>query len=244
MKYLFYFSFSLLFLSCTSTKTESHIPDQNIELSKKLMVFMDGTMNNPSSYTNVSKLYSLSILQNRTNVNATYIVGVGNHGFGFLTGMGIGNTVKDAYLFLSKNCKPEKGDEIFIFGFSRGAYASRILAGLIHVAGITDLSNIPEKDQKKHINKIYRAFKGDQTIYNRRKDIAAITGEIPTSVDVEFMGLWDTVESLGVPNFKENYNVTNKKYVDQLCNIKKASHAMSLNDDRANIFTPKLLTES
>ncbi len=244
MKYLLCFSFALLFLNCNSTKTVAHTPDQHIEIPKKLVIFMDGTMNNPSSYTNVSKLYSLSILQDRKNVSATYIVGVGNKGFGFITGMGIGSTVKDGYLFLSKNYKPERGDEIFIFGFSRGAYASRILAGLIHVAGITDLSDIAEKDQKKHIKKIYRAFKGDQTIYNRRKAITAITGEIPTSVAVEFMGLWDTVESLGIPNFKENYNVTNKKYVDQLCNIKRASHAMSINDDRATIFTPKLLTET
>lgn len=205
---------------------------------------MDGTMSNASTYTNVSKLYNLSILQDRKNVNATYIVGVGNKGPGVIDGVGIGITVKDAYLFLSRNYKLERGDEIFIFGFSRGAYASRILAGLIHVAGITDLNNIPVEDQKKYIKKIYRAFKGDQTIYNRRKDITAITGVVPTSVDVEFMGLWDTVEALGVPNFKEDYNITNKKYVDQLCNIKRASHAMSINDDRASIFTPKLLTET
>ncbi len=244
MKYLISFSFTILFLSCTSTKTVSHIPDKDEENPKKIMVFMDGTMSTASTYTNVSKLYNLSILQDRTSVNATYIVGVGNKGPGAIDGVGIGNTVKDAYLFLSRNYKPERRDEIFIFGFSRGAYSSRILAGLIHVAGMTDLNNIPEKDQEKHIKKIYRAFKGDQTIYNRRKNIAAITGVVPTSVDVEFMGLWDTVEALGVPNFKEDYNITNKKYVDQLCNIKRASHAMSINDDRASIFTPKLLTET
>ncbi len=243
MKHFLFVIITLFFISCTSTKTVYHLPIQKEEAPKKLVVFMDGTMNNSSSYTNVSKLYNLTILQDRANVNATYVVGVGNRGFGFITGVGIGITVREAYLFLSKNYRAERGDKIFIFGFSRGAYAARILAGFIHVAGITDLSGIPKNKQENYIKKVYQAYRGDQTIYNRRKDIASITGKKPTSVSIEFLGLWDTVEALGVPNFKENYNVTNKKYVDQLCNIKRASHAMSINDDRATIFTPKLLTE-
>ncbi len=244
MKQLFFLLLVITLTSCVSTKTAYHIPIQHIETPKKLIVFMDGTMNNASSYTNISKLYNLTILQDRTNVNAAYVTGVGNRGVGILTGLGIGKTVREAYLFLSKNYRPERKDEIYIFGFSRGAYAARILAGLIHVAGITDLSNIPEEEQFKYIKKVYLAFRGDQTIYNRRKDIKSITGKSPESVPIEFMGLWDTVEALGIPNFKENYNVPNKNYVDQLCNIKKASQALSINDDRATIFTPKLLTKS
>ncbi len=244
MKQLFFLLFIFTLGSCVSTKTAYHIPIQNIETPKKLVVFMDGTMNNASSYTNVSKLYNLTILQDRTDINAAYITGVGNKGIGLMTGLGIGKTVREAYLFLSKNYHPERNDEIYIFGFSRGAYAARILAGLIHVAGITDLSSIPEKEQFKYIKKVYLAYRGDQTIYNRRKDIEAITGKKPNSVSIEFMGLWDTVEALGIPNFKENYNVPNKNYLDQLCNIKNASQALSINDDRATIFTPKLLTKS
>jgi len=243
MKQFFFLLFIFILGSCVSTKTAYHIPIQKTETQKKLIVFMDGTMNNASSYTNVSKLYNLTILQDRTNVNAAYVTGVGNRGIGLMTGLGIGKTVREAYLFLSKNYHPERNDEIYIFGFSRGAYAARILAGLIHVAGITDLSNIPKEDQFKYIKKVYLAYRGDQTIYNRRKDIKAITGKTPESVPIEFMGLWDTVEALGVPNFKENYNVPNKNYIDQLCNIKRASQALSINDDRATIFTPKLLSK-
>ncbi|MFK5982285.1 MAG: DUF2235 domain-containing protein [Flavobacteriaceae bacterium] len=243
MKRLFLLLVIIILTSCVSTKTAYHIPIQHTEAPKKLIVFMDGTMNNASSYTNVSKLYNLTILQDKSNVNAAYVTGVGNRGIGLMTGVGIGKTVREAYMFLSKNYHPERHDEIYIFGFSRGAYAARILAGLIHVAGITDLSNIPEKQQYNYIKKVYLAYRGDQTIYNRRKDIKKITGKAPKSVSIEFMGLWDTVEALGVPNFKENYNVPNKNYVDQLCNIKKASQALSINDDRATIFTPKLLSK-
>jgi uncharacterized protein (DUF2235 family) len=244
MKRLFLLLVVITLTSCVSTKTAYHIPTQNVEAPKKLIVFMDGTMNNASSYTNISKLYNLTILQDKTNVNAAYVTGVGNKGIGLMTGLGIGKTVREAYLFLSKNYQSERKDEIYIFGFSRGAYAVRILAGLIHVAGITDLSNISEEEQYKYIKKVYLAYRGDQTIYNRRKDIEAITGKKPESVSIEFMGLWDTVEALGIPNFKENYNVANKNYIDQLCNIKRASQALSINDDRATVFTPKLLTES
>jgi uncharacterized protein (DUF2235 family) len=243
MKQLLFLLFILTLGSCVSTKTAYHVPVQDVETPKKLVIFMDGTMNNASSYTNVSKLYNLTILQDRDNVNAAYVTGVGNRGIGLMTGLGIGKTVREAYLFLSKNYQPEHHDEIYIFGFSRGAYAARILAGLIHVAGITDLSNIPEEEQFKYIKKVYLAYRGDQTIYNRRKDIKAITGKSPSSVSIEFMGLWDTVEALGIPNFKENYNVPNKNYVDQLCNVKRASQALSINDDRATIFTPKLLSK-
>jgi len=243
MKILFSIIILIVFTSCVSTKTAYHIPVSKTETPKKLLVFMDGTMNNASSYTNVSKLYNLSILQDKSNVTAAYVTGVGNHGIGLMTGVGIGKTVREAYLFLSNNYQPERNDEIYIFGFSRGAYAARILAGLIHVAGMTDLSNIPEEDQFKYIKKIYLAYRGDQTIYHRRKDIQLITNKKPISVSIEFMGLWDTVEALGIPNFKENYNIPNKNYIDQLCNIKRASQALSINDDRATIFTPKLLTE-
>jgi len=241
MKQLFFLLIIITLTSCVSTKTVYHIPLQTIETPKKLLVFMDGTMNNASSYTNVSKLFNITILQDRSDINAAYITGVGNRGIGLMTGIGIGKTVRESYFFLSENYKAERNDEIYIFGFSRGAYAARILAGLIHVAGITDLSNIPEGDKLKYIKKVYLAYRGDQTIYNRRKDIQAITGKKPASVSIEFIGLWDTVEALGIPNFKENYDVPNKKYVDQLCNIKKASQALSINDDRATIFTPKLL---
>ena len=244
MKWIFPIFTFLFLLSCTSTKTAYHNPIQNNDNPKKLAVFMDGTMNNASSYTNVSKLYNLTILQNNENVSATYIVGVGNHGVGLISGAGIGDDVKDAYLFLINNFQKDRKDEIYLFGFSRGAYAARILAGLLYVAGIPDVSHLEISARKKYINKIFSAYKGNKTFEKRQQAISNVIGRMPSSVDVEFIGLWDTVEALGFPNFKENYNVPNKQYVDQLCNIKKASQALSLNDDRASLFTPVLLSEN
>ena len=243
MKRLLSLFIFLFIVGCTSTKTAYHNPIQKNNNPKKLAVFMDGTMNNASSYTNVSKLYNLTVLQNNENVSAAYIVGVGNHGIGLITGSGIGGDVKDAYLFLVNNYQEQRNDEIFLFGFSRGAYTSRILAGLLYVAGIPDVSHLQQSERKKYINKIYSAYTGNKSIEKRRNDISKIIGVKSSPIDVTFMGLWDTVEALGLPNFKEQYNVPNPKYVDQLCNIKKASQALSLNDDRASLFTPVLLTE-
>jgi hypothetical protein len=56
------------------------------------------------------------------------------------------------------------------------------------------------------------------------------------------MGLWDTVEALGLPDYEENFQDPNLFYGDQLCNVEQASHALALDDDRADIFTPILLT--
>ncbi len=57
------------------------------------------------------------------------------------------------------------------------------------------------------------------------------------------MGLWDTVAALGIPDYKDDYYVEETKYNDQLCNIKRASQALSLNDTRSSVFTPSILTD-
>jgi uncharacterized protein (DUF2235 family) len=54
--------------------------------------------------------------------------------FGLATGYGLDDNVLSAYEFLIENY--EEGDELFMFGFSRGAYTVRVLAGLIHKVGL------------------------------------------------------------------------------------------------------------
>jgi len=229
--------------SCTSTKPVFFKPEQTNNSPRKIVVFIDGTLNTASSYTNVSKMYNVTTLQDNENICATYIVGIGNHGYGILTGTGISSDVKKAYKFIAENYNPERKDEIYIFGFSRGAYASRILAGFIHVGGIVSFEGKTEKEKNKLVNKIYSKFKGKQSIAVKRDAIEDVVGYYPTSVSITFMGLWDTVAALGLPNFKEDYNVALPKYLDQLCNVERVAHAMAINDDRATLFTPKLLTE-
>ncbi len=238
---------SIIFSACGSKKAIVHKPISFEVVPKKLAVFMDGTTNNERSHTNVSKLYNLVSLQDNPNVGAAYLRGVGNGAdfVGILTGSGIRGEVCNGYLYLAEHYDHKRKDEIYLFGFSRGAYAARILAGLIHSAGIVDLSKIPKDKRLKFIKKIYNAYKGDKTLQERRNAVFEVTQQRMDydSYKIEFMGLWDTVASLGIPDYKDDYYVEETKYHDQLCNIKRASQALSLNDNRGSVFTPSILTD-
>lgn len=242
------FVFAIIVLQgCGSKKAIVHKPVSFEVAPKKLAVFMDGTAQNEGSYTNVSKLFNLVTLQNNPNVGAAYLRGVGNGGdfVGMLTGSGIRGEVCNGYLYLAEHYNHARKDEIYLIGFSRGAYAARILAGMIHSAGIVDVSKIPKDRRLKFIKEIYNAHKGDKTLQERRNDVFEVTQQRVNYEDykIEFMGLWDTVASLGIPDYKDDYYVEETKYHDQLCNVKKASQALSLNDTRSSVFTPSILTD-
>lgn len=235
----------LMLAGCTSMTAVNHVPKGNDDEAKKLVVFLDGTANDEGSHTNVAKLHNLVSLQPRSDIRSSYIKGVGTDGkvIGMAMGWGIGRDVREAYLFLSENYNESRGDTVYLFGFSRGAYAARILSAMIHVSGIQDVSHIKGKKNKyKYVERIYNAYKGKKDLIQRRHDVSEVIGHNPSSNDIEFMGLWDTVEALGVPDFETNWQLPNTRYEDQLCNVKSAVHALSIDDDRARIFTPILLT--
>ena len=239
---------ALFHSNCNTKKGILYDPEINIMQPRKLAVFLDGTSDNEESYTNISKLYNLVSLQNRPEVGAIYLRGVGNGAdvVGMVLGSGIRTEVCRAYLYLSENYDHKRGDEIYLFGFSRGAYAARILAGFIHSAGIVKLDHLPQKERLPFVKKMFNAHKGSKSLAQRRADVMEISGQQLDidSYKIEFMGLWDTVASLGLPDYEDNYYVPKTKFLDQLCNVKRASQALSLNDNRGSVFTPALLTHS
>jgi len=235
----------LLFLVGCANVPISHTPYHPSDTAKNLIVFLDGTANDEGSHTNISKLHNLIRLQDRSDIYTTYIKGVGVDGkiLGMATGWGIGQDVRQAYQFLAENFSHQAGDKVYSFGFSRGSFAARILASMLYVAGLPKLDALPSGgDGKSKVEAIYAAFKGEKTLEERKEAVSNILGFQPRRVTVTFMGVWDTVEALGWPDYSENFRVPNPRYGDQLCNIEKAAHAVSLDDDRARIFTPILLT--
>ena len=108
--------------------------------SKNLFVFFDGTANNPIVPTNIYRLYKGLEESKDNKVEAIYIEGVGNAKtpissvLGQGVGFGMEERILRGYKFLVEKYQP--GDRIFIFGFSRGAFTARSLAGLISYAGI------------------------------------------------------------------------------------------------------------
>ncbi len=125
-------------------------------------------------------------------------------------GWWIDEKIEEAYIFLCLNYQP--GDEIYLFGFSRGAYTVRSLAGLVNCSGLLqrpDISNTSEA------YKIYRI--PDQ---NRRAEAATKFRQNNTQqqVKIKFLGCWDTVGALGIPDF------TPLLLIDEFFNIKYQFH--------------------
>ena len=117
--------------------------EQQIQIKpKSVAVFLDGTGNDFNSATNVARLHQFVINQDRRDVVTFYTSGVGADSTGLLglaAGLGFKKDVQAAYAFISENYNNPQ-DSLQLYGYSRGAYSARVLAGLIYTVGLADLS--------------------------------------------------------------------------------------------------------
>jgi uncharacterized protein (DUF2235 family) len=223
--------------------------------NKKLVVFFDGTWNSADQHskdgklcpTNVAKLFIATLthdlLQNEQIIH--YVKGVGTKklerisGGGF--GYGISDNIKDGYQFLVSNY--EDGDDIYIFGFSRGAFTARSLAGLIYNVGILT------RDKLYLIDKAYDIYKDkSQDWHPDSPNSLAFKEEHTWSNErIKFLGVFDTVGALGAP-----FGIILGWLVDKLfgCSfhdtklssiIENAYHALAI-DERRLVFQATLMT--
>lgn len=154
-------------------------------------------------------------------------------------GLGIDHKIQDAYLFLCLNYEP--GDDIYLFGFSRGAYTVRCLAGLIYNSGLP---------HRKFIRKIPGAYE----LYRDRSPSKKPSGADAVSfrnyygdrVPIKALCCWDTVASVGLPDlipgvtldakFNERYSFYNSTINPT---IERAFHAVAIDENRKVFyFTP------
>ncbi|WP_422104765.1 DUF2235 domain-containing protein [Winogradskyella sp.] len=202
-------------------------------MPKNIIICCDGTGNKfGNSNSNVVKLYSV-IKKIPDRQIAYYDPGVGTHQYsgvvglslksrwrqllGLATGHGLYNNIYEAYSFLMENYVP--GDKVFLFGFSRGAYTVRVLSGFIYFLGLIEKGNQ---------NLIPYAFE----IYSKKKpkwDIARrFKKQYSRECPIEFMGIWDTVSSVGFFwNWKTYPYTANNK------NIRTIKHAVAIDERRA-----------
>jgi len=221
--------------------------------SKDIVILIDGTSNTPKDNTNINKLRTL--LKKRDKLTSFYTVGVGGGPDFAITGMalgvGISKDVQEAYRFICENYSKTTGDKLYIFGFSRGAYTAQILTNLIYTAGIVELDAIQsEKDKKQLIRKIYKAYLGDMTYTERKIMVNSaidkwewkhnIMVSRKHDIIVEVLGMFDNVEALAAPDYKEKFCAPNPNHLNQFVNVNKVLHAVALDDNRAQIFTPIL----
>lgn len=208
---------------------------------KRLIVCCDGTWQKLTSPypTNVVKIAQAikPIASDGTPQVLYYEEGVGTEDkadliFGGAFGKGLDQNIQDAYRFLCLNYV--EGDEIYLFGFSRGAYTVRSLAGLLYNSGVLKRENIRQAPEAYDLY-CHRGTKpSDQQAVDFRKDYS-----LGRRVEITLLGCWDTVGSLGIPQlstFGALAHQINKKYRfhDTKLNkkIKNALHAVAIDEQR------------
>lgn len=206
---------------------------------KRLVVCCDGTWQKlSSSYpTNVVKIAQAvkPVGNDGTPQIVFYDEGIGagdelDKLVGGAFGWGIDKNIQDAYRFLSLNYN--EGDEIYLFGFSRGAYTVRSLAGMIYCSGLLKRPNIRSAPEAY---RIYRAV-DIKPSHPEAQEFRANYGE---RVPITLLGCWDTVGALGVPDQIpllpiDDWLNSKYKFHDTTLSsmIQKALHAVAIDELR------------
>lgn len=150
-------------------------------------------------------------------------------------GNGMELNVRDLYRFLVYNYEP--GDQIYLFGFSRGAFTVRTLVGFMAQVGLL------EKDDEFYTRPMYALYESSTQFGSDTWNAAfkRIQGARPMP-PIEFIGVWDTVGALGVPGALGNLLHRGKyKYHDIGLHpqVRHAYHALAI-DERRKPFAPSL----
>lgn len=211
-------------------------------MPKKIVFCADGTWNHPQSPvlvedadTNVYKLYKC--LAYTSTQSTTYDSGVGTGGSLFqhliagAFGDGLFQKVKEGYTAIAHVY--DEGDSIYIFGFSRGAYTARSLAGMIANCGL------PTKGFDKNL--VETAFQAYRDKTRRAALLAGLTQYGLFDAQITCLGVWDTVGSLGIP--VDPLGIDNKIYgfldLNLHPDVRNAFHAVSI-DEKRREFPPTL----
>jgi uncharacterized protein (DUF2235 family) len=235
---------------------------------KRLVIFCDGTWNQLSKLpTNVVLGAQMvlpasddgidQIVYYKQGVGTTHLINqrieawlAGAFGFGLF------DNIADAYRFLVFNY--QAGDEIYIFGFSRGAFTARSLAGLIRKCGIVIRDRLDKVEEAFEVYRVrgekgkpdndlaqrFRAENSPETIMKdldrkwRREHGYEVTYDDEPLFRIKYLGVWDTVGALGIPKYLifEQLFGTAKKYqfhdMHLSSIIEWGRHALALDETR------------
>jgi uncharacterized protein (DUF2235 family) len=245
---------------------------------RQITLLSDGTGNSAAAVwrTNVWRVFESLDLTDSSRV-AIYDDGVGSSSFkplailGGAFGYGLKRNVIRLYSFLCRNHwtqgTSDPDPQIYMFGFSRGAYTIRVLISLIDSQGLVPYESEAQLSRDAHA--AYRAYRADRYTKNFavnwirkvwhvvREGVKSAGAKYerltkdkrPTPV-IHFVGLWDTVAAYGLPMDEMTRGVDlwlwplelpNRKFHAE--RIKKARHALSLDDERTT-FHPVLWSEA
>ncbi|MBZ5679144.1 MAG: DUF2235 domain-containing protein [Acidobacteriia bacterium] len=215
-------------------------------MPRNIVICCDGTGNQYGwSNSNVVKLYWM--LQSTPDQIAYYHPGVGTMGArnaltdvgkwwtkvrGLAFGYGVSDNIADAYSFLMREFSP--GDQVLVFGFSRGAYTARALCGFLHMCGLLTPGN------EGLIPYALRLFKS--TGQDKFQVAAGFKKTFCIECRPHFLGVWDTVSSVGWILDPLGLKPWQLPYTKKFPDIPIVRHAVSI-DERRAFFRQNLVGE-
>lgn len=212
---------------------------------KRLVCFFDGTWNKPedADQTNVVKLQRAVLPADAVGIRQVvhYEIGIatetalGEWSFAVgALGFGVGNRIQGGYCFLCENY--EEGDEIYLVGFSRGAFEARSLAGMIGLTGL-GRSAAPEA-----VSEAWDCYERNKLARNPAR-VKALRALARFPVRIKCVAVWDTVGNLGIPFVKTGLIKELLGFHDTELSptVDVGLHALSIDEPRGP-FEPTLWT--
>jgi uncharacterized protein (DUF2235 family) len=198
-------------------------------MAKRIVYCADGTWQTPLNNTNVYRLYKALIVS--ADQVTYYDDGVGADATGLARtldgafGAGILQKIQDGYTKIAHVYEP--GDQIFLFGFSRGAYTARSLAGMIASCGLPTGAFSD--------NCVTQAFAAYRDPVNRASILAGLNACGLGQATIQMVGVWDTVGSLGIPAIFGAVDEKAYGFLDTGLhpNVKNAYQCLAVDEHRA-----------
>ncbi|WP_299589847.1 DUF2235 domain-containing protein [uncultured Tateyamaria sp.] len=212
-------------------------------MSRKLVVCLDGTGNEiETNESNILRLYKC--LERSEDQIVYYNPGVGTLDtrpftravltkpklvLGLVAGLGLETNVLRAFEFLCKNYR--KGDRIYLFGYSRGAYTARALAGFINDFGLV------EPDEFHLVSPVFKAWrrlrKHDPRVKHAKLRMLEKAFRM-THPPIRFLGLWDTVSSMLQVKLSRGtfVNYIHHSSVDENPSVESVRHVLAIDETR------------
>jgi uncharacterized protein (DUF2235 family) len=211
---------------------------KTLHMPKKIVVCCDGTGNEyGDENSNVIKLYKMLRLEPGKQV-AYYHPGVGTMGAknalsaigkawtrfrGLAFGYGVSENIADAYQYLMRTYEP--GDQVFVFGFSRGAYTARALCGMLRMFGLLSAGN---EGLTPYAIRLFKSGKKDKF-----RIAAGFKKTFCQECKPHFLGVWDTVSSVGWILDPVGLKPLRMPYTADLPDLQVIRHAVSIDERRA-----------
>lgn len=209
-------------------------------MPKRLIILFDGTWNSPEDQTNVWRMKEMLADTGPEGIgqDCFYDAGVGTNWYdkftGGIFGKGLSRNIQQGYAWLSNAY--QDGDEVFMFGFSRGAYTARSLVGFIRKCGLL------RSGDHQNVERAYELYrKKDETPDSI--EAVAFRRTYSREIRVKFIGVWDTVGALGIPASHVPFNRTYYSFHDTGLSgiVDYAYHALAVDENRRD-YAPTLWT--